>query len=183
MDSSTLETTITAESEVDSEIYDIIENNEIDLLNLKKHTSVNAFHYAIWHGLVDFVNAFIDYNPELVDSELKAYTALTRAICCSHYNIAKLLLKRGANPNKKQIHNFSPLDVSILRRQYRFAKLLLKKGAKPSSSSLSLAAMIDEFDICKLLLKNGAEKTRSIFDNVLPFDFANDPDILEILKI
>jgi ankyrin repeat protein len=163
------------------DIYKIIENNEIELLT-EKHVHENSFHYAIWHGLSDFVKAFIDFDPKLVDSEVKAYTALTRAICCNHYHIVKILLKNGADPNKKQIHHFSPLDISILRNQYNIAKLLLKKGAKPSSSSLSLAAMIDAVDICKLLLKNGADKSKSIFSNVTPFDFANDPDILEILK-
>jgi len=167
-------------------IFNFIEENDFpDFLENGSDSEINlnSFHYAVWHGHEDFLEYFLGKKPELVDSQLKAYTALTRAICCNHYSIVKFLLENGANPNLKQIHQFSPLDICILRNKKDFARLLLENGAKPSPSSLSLAAMIDSLEMCELLIEFKASLKTTLFDNIIPFDFANDPDVLEILKI
>jgi ankyrin repeat protein len=95
-------------------------------------------------------------------------TALMAASTSKHVDTVKLLLKKGANINRKANHGESALRFATTHNQVDIVKVLLKNGAKPNikdaigETPLMLAAQNagpNGTQIVKLLLNAGASKT------------------------
>jgi ankyrin repeat protein len=56
-------------------------------------------------------------------------TPLNSAAAGRHYEIAMLLLERGANPNMRQSGDFVPLHAAAQNGQIEMVKILLQYGA------------------------------------------------------
>jgi len=77
-----------------------------------------------------------------------------------YFNIAKILIKHGANVNGLALDGMTPLMNAVYTNKTKIVKLLLENGASPnyilpetSESPIILAARNGNFDITKLLLE------------------------------
>lgn len=108
------------------------------------------------------------YDPEIVslliergadvnlESALSSHTPLTLAVSQENKDAVLLLLKSGADPNKKSIKFGSPLMIAFQAVNREMISLLIKNGAD-SSEIFLIAAAMPKPDAAKFLLDNGAD--------------------------
>ncbi|KAI6646528.1 Leucine-rich repeat serine/threonine-protein kinase 2-like [Oopsacas minuta] len=58
------------------------------------------------------------------------YTPLHESCVGGHYDITKLLLKEGADPDVRCSNKYTPLHLATVQRHYACVKILIKNGAK-----------------------------------------------------
>lgn len=59
------------------------------------------------------------------------WTPLHEACNHSHYNVAQILIKGGADVNAKAFEDITPLHDAALVGNLKLVKLLIEKGAEP----------------------------------------------------
>ena len=108
------------------------------------------------------------YDPEIVslliergadvnlESALSSHTPLTLAVSKNNKDAVLLLLKHGADPNKKSSKLGTPLMVAFIAVNREIISLLMKNGAD-SSEIFLIAAAMPKPDAAKFLLDNGAD--------------------------
>ncbi|TAQ86423.1 hypothetical protein B7494_g5250 [Chlorociboria aeruginascens] len=100
--------------------------------------STHPLYYAASFGLTEVVRIILDTEEDLdiniLGGRVEA-TALHVACYRKHYNIVKLLLERGADPNIPNNKNESPLYwATAPRGDENIVELLLRYGAHPEST-------------------------------------------------
>ena len=96
----------------------------------------------------------------------------------NHVSVVKLLLKRGADPNKLREDGSSPLLVALDHADLKIAKLLISAGADVSGTTgtnfLLVALKRADFELAKLLITKGANIDGTVgTDNPLLYHMAN----------
>ena len=108
---------------------------------------------------------FSSRNADVNAQEDDGATALAWAAVRCNIEIAKLLLKAGANPNLTNEQGIGPLvsgDHEWLAR--RWCELLLGNGADPNvaredgETPLMTATRLGQIDVMKMLLDHGAQR-------------------------
>lgn len=94
--------------------------------------------------------------------------------------IIQLLIDKGADVNEVYQER-TALGYHVTHRRIDAARALLKCGAK-ITNELHLAAIEGQFDICRLLLENGADPNAK-FKGSLPVDFAAGCDKPKIVRL
>ncbi len=116
-------------------------------------------HYAVAHFLVECgaeVNS-ASRNPQKV-------MPLHSAAASRSLDIARLLLEHGADPDARQLDDFTPLHEAAANGQLELVSLLLAHGAdvnlsqKPGQTALSFAQKAGHQEVVDYLLQHGAEK-------------------------
>ncbi|XP_033751066.1 putative ankyrin repeat protein RF_0381 [Pecten maximus] len=127
---------------------------------------------AIFSGdkvkVMELVGFGLDKNSVLhCPARWEGATVLGAAACLGHIEIAQYLLEEGAPVNfTDPCTGRSALHWAIIGDQYQMAKLLIKNGAdtnivdKESITPLLRATIGRNYDLTKLLLKNGADVNR-----------------------
>ena len=86
-----------------------------------------------WDGLSDLSQFFIDHgtdpNVELIGH---VYTPLTGAACCQKDDMVNLLLKNGADPNKRDSWGWTALCYACCKGCPNMANALLASKADPN---------------------------------------------------
>ncbi len=102
-------------------------------------------------------------------------------------DIAKSLIKKGADLEIKDEEGNTPLLLSIYRDRNDIAKLLIEKGVnlevtnKYGHTPLSVSIVSDNYDIVKLLIKKGADINRIPLTMVTFNARFSDNDIVKLL--
>jgi ankyrin repeat protein len=103
----------------------------------------------------------------LVERDNDTSTALFLAIRNGHTEIARLLLKHGADPNKLNKNGDTPLVVAAAMKQRDVMSLLLTEGGadpnkngKNGSLPLGTATATGQLDIARMLLDGGADPNK-----------------------
>ncbi len=124
-------------------------------------------------------------NPDMQNKQIGTlYPNQTLLGLASYYgkvNIARLLIDRGANLEKKGQHGLGPLQWAAEGGRSEVAKLLVAKGADVNKGgSLSYAILYHHADVVKVLLEHGASATHN---GKSALDFAYLKKNAEIVKL
>ncbi len=108
---------------------------------------------------------------------------------CDFYNIFKLLLDSGADPNVQNKQGETPLHLAIKYGCIKIAQILLKYGANPDiqnrdgNTPLHLAVKLENTAAVKILLKNRANPNITNFKGLTPLELAKIIQNREITKL
>ena len=114
---------------------------------------------------VETVQIFLEAGVPIDAKNDQGATALLHATSYQNWEVAKMLLEKGADPNIGDSNNSTPLlQASQHCEATALVKLLLKKGANPNAKAkgggtpLMLAEAMNCSDTITLLKKAGAKK-------------------------
>lgn len=122
-------------------------------------------------------------------------TLLHYSIFSNSYNLSRLFLKYGADPNKRDNEGQSPIFRIVFATDEKIIGLLLEYGAildiqdKEGNTPLHIAVLTKNYKIIKSLLDYGVDPLIYNNNNLSPLDFAiskkNNEFVLDekILKI
>jgi ankyrin repeat protein len=110
-------------------------------------------------AVTDLLHRKIDVNAREEDGA----TPLSWAAVRCNVEIARLLLRAGANPNLRNEQGIDALYLAMVNGSPAIAKLLLENGADANAARddgearLMTAARLGQFDVVKMLLDHGAD--------------------------
>lgn len=132
------------------------------------------------------IKAGLDVNQADVDSK---NTLLHAVAVNGSEDVAKILLKHGANPNLQNIDNYSPLHFAVSNNNTSIAKVLLEYEANPNQGNkygqtpMHLAVFRGNTSIAKVLLENGANPNQGDNNGISPLDNAKHRGFKEMIQM
>lgn len=127
-------------------------------------------------------------NPNM-RADTRGNTYIHRASISRDYELAKLLLMYGANPNRSNSKRDTPLIFSSIHDDTRMASLLIKYGADVNRTNynqktpLMFAAEHGAVGVAKLLIENGAFVSARMLGGKEALAFAIESRNPEICKL
>jgi ankyrin repeat protein len=151
---------------------------------------------AIEAGDIKLVSKLLDKDNEIVNKRVDSVTPLQYAIFYRKFEIAKLLIKYGADVNAKGYrNNVPPLSSAAMRGEVGFMKLLFDNGAdidakdRNNKTPLMYAASNCQKKSIEFLINKGANiNLKDIYTKYDPsprknaFDYAQDAGCSEDIK-
>lgn len=134
-------------------------------------------------GQTGRVQEMLEAEPDLVNAwSPDGYPLLGYACFFGHFEVAKLLLERGAQPNvaSRNPMKVFPINSAASGKHSGIVKLLLEHGSDPDAAqnsnytSLHSAAHNGDVATLKLLLAHGADPKPKTNDGKTPLDMAED---------
>jgi len=117
-----------------------------------------ALMYAARQNSMDAARVLADAGADLDGTDGDRVTALVVSIINAHYDIAAMLIERGANPNLADVTGMTPLYAAVYMNTLQFMH-----GRPPSKPSGRLTAV----DVARLLLEYGATPDAALKTPVL----------------
>lgn len=157
-------------------------------VNLQNSKGRNALWYAADHANRTLVMDLLQAQSQVEQADIQGYTPLMRAVIRNCYECAALLLRYGANAEKKTSNANTALMFAAQGKPKILAMMLksdinVKARNKYSLTPLMLAINANCFECVSLLLKSGANPKRKNESGENAFDLAKDqPDILALLQ-
>jgi hypothetical protein len=149
---------------------------------------------AAKNGDLDVIQTKCEENPPLLWAREQAtgHTLLHHAVLNNHYDVAKFLLEKGANPDISNHAGWKPLSLAAENPLlFSISELLLDFGANVDSinlrfrlSALHLCAVANFTQLARILLENGAQIDLADTDNETPLFKAvheRSPDMVKLL--
>ena len=99
--------------------------------------------YAIYHSPLSFVRTLLELGADPNYEDPAGFPSLIATISTDRpdkYELAELLLSRGANIQQRGVNDYTPLHFAAARNDAKLIELLLAYGADPSART-----RIDEF--------------------------------------
>lgn len=128
--------------------------------------------------LTEYILDTLGIDPDLAEGSSKS-TPLEAAVSYGHYEIVKMLIKRGADVNKPGHANYAPLSRSS--HHIEIMELLIRKGADVNpkgqiQTPVTVAVSFGHLEAVKLLVRKGAIVDDATIRN------ANKPEIKAFLR-
>lgn len=168
------------------DILTLLFDNGIDPKNLT-YIGVPVIYYAVANQKFKSVKLLLERGVDLPNI---AYSMFNYTI---NFEIFKLLLDYGVNPNNTYINDKNEVIISYFIKNYKepikFIEVLLKYGANPNNKDedgllpLSYAVDIGKKAIIKVLLKYGADLNIKDEKGMLPLSYALDNKNTDIIKL
>jgi ankyrin repeat protein len=147
---------------------------------LPRDEELSVFEAAAF-GRLDALRTILDDNPAQATAlSADGFTALHLAVFGGQEEAARLLLKRGAEPNALSTNEavrVPPLGTAAFVRSVPLARLLLDSGADVNGrgeggfTALHSAAQNGDEELARLLLDRGADPSLAAEDGKRPADF------------
>ena len=148
-----------------------------------------SLHYAASCGLHDIVHFLIvkcSQNVNARDLTLDE-TPLSMACRRGHYEVARVLLKHGAETETRGNTNCSPLDLASENGHVEVVQVLIENDAdvnyadKDKWTALHLASISGEVEVARVLLANGADPNCRQRDQQTPLYWAINDGVAQVL--
>jgi len=130
----------------------------------------SAMHFAAWTGKAEIIARLLPHT-QLIDIKNKnGKTALLLAAQYSHVKVCELLLKAGADPLAMNENGFNAMHYASREGNTEIVQMLLAHKQlidlpfKDGRTPLLLAAEQGQLEVCKLLLKAGANPLATDID-------------------
>lgn len=131
---------------------------------------------------IDEFTQIINEQKSLIDAadEKLGYTLLSLSVQNQLDQQTKILLDKGANPNKQNRYGDTPLHIAIEKLNHKIVNLLLDKQANPNikqeygETAMHVAARKGDYKVLKLLLLYKGDHTIRANDGSLPIDVAQE---------
>jgi len=143
-------------------------------------------------GQFDKVAYLLNTHPDKIDDYADdGFTSLGLACYFGHYEVARLLVLKGADVNlpSKNGFNVYPIHSAAAGNYTNILRLLIESGAQVNvkqqagSTPLHAAAQYGNLDMLIILLENGAEVNVRMEGGKLPADLAREKGYNEIAEI
>lgn len=144
---------------------------------------------AVLDGNAGLVADCLEKNPDLLNSKNPdALTPLNLAAEQDQYEVAKLLLDRGADPLLGDNENSGPIHLAAITGSQRMVKLLVEQGVSIDSQDdngltpLHFALSRRQFDMASYLIGAGADVKIKTNNNWTSLQFAAIGGDLDLVK-
>lgn len=150
---------------------------------LREHKSQLDIFEAATLGEVERVKQLLHEKPELLNGySADGFTVLGLAAFFGHLDLAKELLKNGADPNVAANNQFkvAPLHSACATSNLEMATLLIQNGADANAKQmqnvtpLHSAAHNGELTLVQLLANNGADINAKMDNGQTPLSMAEE---------
>jgi ankyrin repeat protein len=111
-------------------------NQSSSLLNTYSPDGFTPLGFASYFGRTDIVEFLIEKgaDPNIPAANPFRVAPIHSSVASNNFEITKLLLDNGANPNAKQQNNITPLHSAAHLGNSEITKLLLERGADPNAT-------------------------------------------------
>lgn len=175
-----------------SSVKSLLEINP-QLLNAKDSNNNTGLFNAAKNGCYEVVEYLLSVIGVNVDEQNQdKYTALHISITLGEYDIAELLLAKGANPNVKDWCGYTPLHHAAEKRDLDMITSLLTHKADPNAlgdDSNSPMHFITKYNkwidmgIFEVFIKHGADCTMKNNKMCTPIDGIDEGRLLPVFRI
>jgi ankyrin repeat protein len=147
----------------DIETVNQLLNKTPELLNSFSSDGFTSLGLASFFGHLSLVNLLLDKgaNPNIASNNQYKVMPIHSACAISNFDIAKLLIKHGADINTKQMQGITPIHSAAHNGQTKLAKLLIDNGADINAkmdngnTPLFMANEKNFQETAELLIKHG----------------------------
>lgn len=160
---------------------------------------MRAVHEAIYHDDAEELRRLVDGDPGLIEASFNGRSPLMYACEAGSEDMARVLVDRGADVNRKDEFGRPPLLMACELGRSELVQLLLDRGADPSvtdeTGRTPLMGAMRRYDhsrsdfmaIIRLLLKNGRVpvNARDRFGHTALWEacFSADPERVRVLLV
>ncbi|XP_028057701.1 ankyrin repeat domain-containing protein EMB506, chloroplastic-like isoform X1 [Camellia sinensis] len=179
---------------------DILQQNATPNLGKISTAKWNPFHSLGLAGQIHYMDMLLGNGLHIDLADKDGMTALHTAIIGKKEAVVSHLLRKGANPNIRDRDGASPLHYAVQVGAMQTVKILIKYNVDVNASDnffsqegwtpLHIAIQTRNRDIAKVILVNGADKTRRNKDGKTPLDLAlcygkdfKSYDLAKLLKL
>ncbi|CAF1113190.1 unnamed protein product [Adineta steineri] len=151
-------------------VFDLINNQQEIIEDVSPlWTAVAVDHFNIVRLLIEYGNVNINHLT-------KTYGSIFRVACFNNnLNLAKYLVKHGANPYHVKTGSYTNLMLCASRRHFNLVKYLINElkcninnQDENGQTALYYAVRSNSYEIIKFLLENGAINIRDKLRNITP---------------
>lgn len=129
------------------------------------------------------VHILLKYEPNLDDQDNEGNSALMYAVKLGNKDIVDLLVKRGANLKLINLEGDSALTIAIKEEHEEIVELLVKLEKSQLSFCLILASYLNNLNIAKKLLQEGASKHYRDISGNRALNYALENKNRELVKL
>lgn len=163
---------------------------------MEQHELDELLFEAVEIGDVELVQELLSYGAD-IHTRVDGQDILSAAVIATwkqgtNIELIKLLLRSGANPNRRSEDGETALYWATFRDENELVELLIEAGAtveaeqpKDGYTSLHIASEHGNREIAELLLKSGGESALNKFDQIsrTPLMWAVEKGYLEIARM
>jgi uncharacterized protein len=132
---------------------------------------MTALHFAARQASADAISALATAGVDLDQKDPDGFTPVIFAILNGHYDIAALLIEKGAGVNTTDASGRTPLYTAVDMNSFEYS--FNRATAKPSG-------LMEPVDLVNFLLKKGADPNIRLTDRVIAakYDTAGNPNLI-----
>lgn len=192
------------EEDLLKEVEQLLEPEEREILNQNATPNLGKISTAKWRPLqtltlsmqIRYMDMLLDGGLDIDSVDKDGLTALHKAIIGKKEAVISHLLRKGANPHVKDGDGATPLHYAVQVGAMQSVKLLIKYNVdvnvvdNEAWTPLHIAIQSRNRDIAKVLLINGADKSRKTKDGKTALDMSlcygrdfKSYDLAKLLKI
>ncbi len=148
-----------------------------------------SIHDAAKDGNIEAVTQHIDAGTDVDTKNSLEDTPLYFAVAWERWEIAKLLIAKGADVNAKSSdYDKTPLHLAMIEDNMEIVELLIAKGADVNAKTTSdltplhIAAYKNHKEIAEKLIAKGAVVNMKDVEGMTPLDMVNATEIEDLLR-